>query len=170
MVSKKEPVMERYAELTSLGKKMLMKMKEIEKNETNQQQPKGKCSPSHKELREFDAPFKDKIVCCSAYKLMNLLMKKGVDKAKAIVILDNIINHQKVVLREINFPKIKFRQIHMRKTKGKPDVHVQIVRTDYKLLRHFLKKLDKHHLFTTTTNNDASIGNFNAFAEMVKHG
>lgn len=121
-------------------------------------------------MKEFEAPFKDKIVCCSAYELMDLLIAQGISKPKVIVVFDGILNHKQVILREIEIPEIKFRQIHSRKTKGRPDIHIQMPREDYKKLKLFFKYLKRfdYELFTVTKNRDGKIGGYNKALKILE--
>ena len=122
-------------------------------------------------MDEFEAPFKDKMLLISAYDLIELLIKHGVSKPQAIIILDTLINTKEVVVREIKIPHIKFRQIHRRKTKGKSEVHIQIPREQYPTFKIIMRKLLEVPLFTITKSKDdlaSKIGSFNAIMRRMK--
>jgi len=113
---------------------------------------------------DFEAPFKDKTILISAYDLIDLMVRHGISKPKAIVILDALINTEEVIVRKITIPHIKFRQIHSRKTKGKPEVHIQIPREQYPAFKIVMRRLTEIPLFTLTKNQDdlaSKVGSFN---------
>jgi len=107
-------------------------------------------------FKEFEVPFKNGLFCYSSYGLIETLVKNGVAKSKAIVIVDNIVNHHKVILRPVFVPRLTFRQIHSRKTKSKPDLHIQMPKQDYKKLKLFFKQMQTIPLFTITKKQDAT--------------
>lgn len=116
------------------------------------------------EWDRMEVPFKDKLLLSSTYELMQHLIDEGFDKLKVITAFDHIINRQKVVARKLDIPCFRFHQIHQRKTKGKPEVHVQIVRSDYYALKFLLKKFHGHDLYLVTKHwgAEASLaGDFN---------
>jgi len=105
-------------------------------------------------LKEFEAPFKDKLFLYSTHGLVEALIRHGISKSKAIVLVDNVVNHHEVILRAVSIPNLTFRQIHRQKTHNKPDLHLLMPKGDYKKLKLFFKQMQSISLFTLTTNQD----------------
>ena len=122
-------------------------------------------------IREFEAPYKDKILCISAYELINALVENKIEKVHAIIIVDNLLNNHKVILRSVTIPNLLFQQIHSRKTKGKPEIHLQMPRKHYSAFKILMKKLEGYQLFTITMNHEGKLGSINsAMKKLTKCG
>jgi len=117
----------------------------------------------------YEVPFKNKTICITAYELMDFLIEHRIEKAYALIILDDLVNRKQVVVREIKIPELLFRQIHSRKTKGKSEIHLQMPRKDYAKLKLILKRLPALKLCVITTNvskEASSLGNWKKTLEI----
>jgi len=99
--------------------------------------------------------FKNKIVCTTAYSLVDLLEKYGVDPVKAEAVVDNFLYYEPVVARPIEIPEIRLQIFDRRKTKQSEYVHVNMAKREIKVLKFLLKRFKEKPLSTVTKKNDA---------------